>query len=159
MKNILVLFFNFCFFLSSFVFSNQKLAVLDFERIFKNSLQYKRILNSINYDFYKRYLFLNTEINNLIKYKKKIKSLKLNNKKIYDLNIRKKNIFLKIDKLDEDINTKNISINNLFIFKIKRIVNSLIEKNKYDIIFDSNAIFYYNKNIFDITSYVVKKLS
>ncbi len=159
MKKFFVLFFYFCFFLNSFVFSNHKFAVLDFERIFKNSLQYKRILNSVNYNFYKRYLSLNIEINNLIKKKKYFKDFYLNDKKIYNLNFKKKNIYFKIDELEKDINTKNISIHNLFILKIKKIINFLIKKNRYDIIFDNNAIFYYSKNVFDITNYIIKKLS
>ncbi len=161
MKKFLFLFFYFCFFLNSFAFNNFKFAILDFEKIFKDSLQYKRIVNNMNYYFYKKYLFLNNEINNLIKEKRifKVKYFNLNNKKKYFLNIKKKNIFLKISRLEKEISDKNINIHNLFIYKIKKILNILIKKNKYDIIFDSNSIFYYNKNIFNITNYIINKLN
>ncbi len=160
MKKIFVLFFYFCFFLNSFALGNLKFAVLDFEKIFKNSFQYKKIIDSMNYNFYKKYLILNNEINDLIKEKKqKNDNYYLNDMIKNSFNIKKKYVFLKINKLEKEINSKNINIHNLFIYKIKKIINSLIKKNKYDIIFDSNSIFYYNKNIFDITNYIINKLN
>ncbi len=163
MKKKIILFFSICFFLNSLIFANYKLAVLDFDKIFKNSIQYQKIIYSINYDLYQKYLVLNHKINNLIKEKNKNKYFlyninKFKEKENYFKN-ETKNIFHKIIKLEKYINEKNISIHNFFILKIKKIISSLIKNNKYDIIFDSNSVFYYNKNISDISNIIIKKIS
>ncbi len=159
MKKKFVWLFSVYFFLSSLVFANYKLAVLDFDRVFKDSVQYQKIIYSINYDVYKKYLFLNNEINKLIKEKSKysINKNKINKIKFYFRN-KEINIFNKINKLEEYINKKNFSIHNFFILKIKKIINSLIKDHKYDIIFDNNSLLYHNKNVFDITNIIIKKL-
>ncbi len=154
-----IIFFTF-FFFSSLIYANCKFAVLDFDKVFKNSLRYQKIINFINFNLYKKYLLLNLEINNLIKQKN-------NNKYLLKINRIKKNIYFKnkedyiykkIIKLEKYINEKNISIHNFFILKIKKIVNSFIKNNKYNAIFDSNVLFYNNKNIPNITNLVVNKL-
>ncbi len=163
MKKKIILFFSICFFLNSLIFANYKLAVLDFDKIFKNSVQYQKIIYSINYDLYQKYLVLNHKINNLIKEKNRNKYFLYNTNKFKEkenyFKNETKNIFHKIIKLEKYINDKNISIHNFFILKIKKIISSLIKNNKYDIIFDSNSIFYYNKNISDITNIIIKKIS
>ncbi len=161
MKKILfTIFFIFLNF-NYFVYANCKFAVLDFDKIFKNSLRYQKIINFINYDLYKKYLSLNLEINDLIKKKSNSKNL-LNINKIKKINFYLKNkedfIYKKIIKLEKYINEKNISIHNFFILKIKKIIFSLIKNNKYDAIFDSNVIFYNDKNISNVTNFIIHKL-
>ncbi len=152
-------------FLSLNLFANNKLAVLDFDRIFKDSLQYKKIVNSINHYLYKKYLSINNEINILIKNKKKLSNnLNLiNDKKINSLilflNKKEKLLYNKINKLEIYINNKNISLHNMFFIRIQKIINYLIKHHKYDIILDKNAIFYFSKNISNITDYIINKLS
>ncbi len=151
--------------LSFNLFAGNKLAVLDFDRIFKDSLQYKKMVNSINYFLYKKYLSINNEINILIKNTKKINNnLNLvNNKKknnlILFLNNKKKQLYNKINNLEIYINNKNISLHNLFLIRIQKIINYIIKHHKYDVIIDSNAIFYFSKNISNITDYIINKLS
>ncbi len=158
MKNLFIFIFSFCFFLNSF--ANINLAILDFNKIFKDSLQYKRIINSENFILYKKFLYLNNRINNLIKKKGNLKINYKKNKNLYTfLNNEKENILRLISKLELYINNKNINLHNLFLLRIQKIINYLIKKNKYDIIIDNNAVFYYNKNISDITGYLINKLS
>ncbi len=166
MKKILNIFYVVIFLFSFFTISNTKIAVLNIDDVLKNSYQYQNFIKKLNISFNKKYKIINSNIENIIKKEKKlINEINfLNYKKKffikYNLDLVKKNIYDDFRKLEISMNNKNIYINNLFMFKVKNIIKYLSIKYKYKLVIDSNLLhFFDDKNILDITKYVINELN
>ncbi len=155
----------FILFLSIFNLSISKIAIINFNKIFKNSIEYQNFIKQLKIKINKKYIKLNNKINYLIKKEKEI----VNKKKIINkrnliilkdkINFKKNNIYKKINNLELKINKENLKIHKKILFKINNIINLLIKNKKIDLIIDSNVVIYNNFNILDITNNIIKKIN
>ncbi len=165
-NNILNYIIKFILFLNLLIFSNlyaisNNIACLDINYVLNNTHQYNKYLLKLNNIFKEYYIKYNKYIN-ILTNKEKL----LNNKKYFinlnkfkflrfNLLIKKKKIFDNLNKIQYLLNKKNIKIYNKTMLKIFSLINNISYINKYNLVFDSNHIFYYNKNINNITNYII----
>ncbi len=165
MKNFIRKIFFVVFFISLPVLAFHNIAVLNLDAVFKESLEYKKNVNFLNYKIKNSFEEKKNEINKLIEKEKKIESqsdlfdVNQFKKMKEDLFLKKNNIIDNIHKLEAKYNTENIEIYNKIYLKIKKIVLDIIKVKHYDLILDSNATIFYNKKIVDITYNVIKKIN
>ncbi len=161
-------YFNICFFLFFLFFCNlsySNIAIINFNKVFKNCIEYKRFINKLNIYINKKYIKLKIKIDNILKKEKKFNTFKyldnydknifLNNK----INFKKKKIYKNISDLELKLNNKNLYIYKKILFKIKNIIFSLAKKKKYNLVIDSNVIYYKNNDILDITNDVIENIN
>ncbi len=155
----------FIFYLFCSVCFASKLAFLDFNLVLQNSNKYQNFVKNINIEANNNYLKFNNKINKLVEEEKDLqdKVSLIDEKKFQllkdNLNIRKLKILNEIKKIEDNLNKKNVYMYNLFFSKISNIVKNICKIKKYDIVLEKNSIIYNNKNIYDITPMVIKKLN
>ncbi len=160
--------FWFCFFYFLFcfsIFSSNKIAFLDIDLIFKNSIEYKNFIKKINIDINLNYFNFNKIINKIIKEEKFLKNKFkfIDNKKLKfirsNLNYIKSKLYNDIRFMELKYNKEIINIHNKIFYKIKKILILFSKKNKYNLVLDINSIIFHDKNIVDITKVIIKKLN
>ncbi len=163
-KNFL-LFISLFFFNILFVYS-ENIAFLDINYILNNSLEYKKYINNLNNKFKKYLILVNKYKNNLINEENNLNKNKyfINYKKFKLLKIniiyKKNKIYKNINNIQIYLNKENFKIHKIFLLKIIKIIKDLSKIKKYDIVLNSNSIFYYNNHyIHNITNYVINKIN
>ncbi|WP_281263833.1 OmpH family outer membrane protein [Candidatus Westeberhardia cardiocondylae] len=145
--------------------ANEKIAVVNIYDIFQKSIQKIIITEKLEKEFKNKIIDLQKIENDL---QNKIQHLKYNNKNInthekQELEksiIAQKKIFSKKVKIFEEENIKRQNEEkNKFLEYIRKIIKNIAVKKGYDIVIDSDSIFYINNKIKNITPEILNKIN
>ncbi|MCR3756300.1 MAG: periplasmic chaperone Skp [Candidatus Westeberhardia cardiocondylae] len=145
--------------------ANEKIAVVNIYDIFQKSIQKIIITEKLEKEFKNKIIDLQKIENDL---QNKIQHLKYNNKNMnthekQELEksiIAQKKIFSKKVKIFEEENIKRQNEEkNKFLEYIRKIIKNIAVKKGYDIVIDSDSIFYINNKIKNITPEILNKIN